>query len=284
MKQFINKISSYFACLFISLFILSSAATAEEKPLVFGVFPYLTPRQMVDQFAPLKEHIVRELGHPVTLSTAQDYKNFIERTGEGEYDFIFDAPHLARLAQKRDGYLPLAKTGYNIVILALTRKDSSVQTLADLRGREISIGARMSMTHQIIKEELRKIGLVLGKDVQYQDAAYFTNVLQSVIRGDAAAGATGTLFWDAATSEEKNDLREIFRQKDPVPGFIVAGHPRLGWAMMRKLQEALYTFKDTPEGKAYFQKTHQIDFRPVEEATMRSLDPYTRILVQPSEQ
>jgi len=84
------------------------------------------------------------------------------------------------------------------VIVALTRKDSSVKTLADLRGREISIGARMSMTHQIIREELRNNGLVLGKDVQYLDTAYFTNVLQSVIRGDAAAGATGTLFWDTA--------------------------------------------------------------------------------------
>jgi len=54
--------------------------------------------------------------------------------------------------------------------------------------------------------------------------------------------------------------------------------------MMRKLQKALYTFKDTPEGKAYFQKTRQIDFRPVDETTMRSLEPYTRMLVQPSEQ
>lgn len=282
MKRSIDIISSYSACLFVSFFLLSSAL-AEEKSLVFGVFPYLTPRQMVDQFAPLKEHIARELGHPVTLSTAQDYKNFIERTSAAEYDFIFDAPHLARLAQKRDAYHPLAKTGYNIVIVALTRKDSSVRTLADLRGREISIGARMSMAHQIIREELQKNGLVLGKDVHYLDTAYFTNVLQSVIRGDAAAGATGTLFWDTAPAEEKNELREIFRQKDPQPGFIVLAHPKIGEAMMRKLQKALYTFKDTPEGKAYFLKTHQIDFRPVDETTMRSLEPYTRMLVQPSE-
>jgi phosphonate transport system substrate-binding protein len=282
MKQFINTISTYIAFLFISLF-LASSASAEEKPLVFGIFPYLTPRQMVDQFAPLKEHIVRELGLPVNLSTAQDYKNFIERTSAGEYDFIFDAPHLARLAQKRDGYHPLAMTGYKIVILAVTRKDSTIQTLADLRGHKISIGARMSMTHQIIAEALRKNGLVLGKDVQYLDTASFTNVLQSVIRGDAAAGATGTLFWDAAVAEEKRELREIYRQKDPVPGFIVMAHPRIGEGMMHKLQKALYSFKDTPEGKAYFQKTNQIDFRPVDEATMRSLESYTRMLVQPSE-
>jgi len=88
MRRFLDIISSHTACLFLSFFFLLPSALAEEKSLVFGVFPYLTPRQMVDQFAPLKEHIARELGHPVTLSTAQDYKNFIERTSAGEYDFI----------------------------------------------------------------------------------------------------------------------------------------------------------------------------------------------------
>jgi phosphonate transport system substrate-binding protein len=264
-----------------ALFSLPSPALAADNELVFGVFPYLSPRQMVDQFNPLREYLARELGRPVALRSAPDYKAYAERTAKGEYDFMFDAPQLARLAQTRDHYQPLAQTGYKIVIMAVTRKDSPVKTLADLRGGAISIGARMSITHQIMRRELLKVGLELDKDVKYLDTAYFSNVLQSVIRGDAVAGATGTLLWDSAPAEERAQLREIFRQKDTVPGFILVGHARLGEAMLGRLKKALYRFKDTPEGKAYFQKNHQIDFRPVDEMTMRSLDPFTEVLLQP---
>lgn len=259
--------------------LLSHTLPASADELTLGVFPYLTPRHMVDQFTPLKDHLARELGRPVTLSSATDYRNFMERTAAGEFDIIFDAPHLARLAQKRNGYLPLAQTGYKILILVLARKDSPVQSLADLRGQSISIGARLSMTHQIIREELLKDGLVLERDVNFLDTAYFTNVLQSVIRGDAAAGATGTLLWDSAPEEERSQLREIFRMKNPVPGFILLAHPRLSYTTLRKLQQALLKFKDTPEGAAYFQKTRQVDFRTVDETTMHSIEPYTKMLM-----
>ncbi len=268
-------------CLWAAVFGLSSSALAAQNELVFGIFPYLSPRQMVEHFNPLRTYLARELGRPVALRSAPDFKAFAERTGRGEFDFIFDAPQLARLAQKRDRYLPLAQTGYQIVILAVTRKDSPVKKLADLRGGAISIGARMSITHQVMRSELLKAGLELDRDVKYLDTAYFSNVLQSVIRGDAAAGATGTLLWDSAPADERALLREIFRQKDPLPGFIIVANPRLGEAMLRRLQQALYRFADAPEGKAYFRTTRQVDFRPVDEATMLSLDPYTEILMNP---
>jgi len=247
-----------------------------DGALVFGVFPYLSPRLMTEQYNPLKDYLEKTLGRPIELRSAKDYSSFIEGTGRGDYDFVFNAPQLARLAQKREGYQPLAQTGYRIQIIAVTRKDSAVQSLQDLRGQSISIGARMSMTHQIMRIELRKIGLELDRDVKYLDTAYFSNVLQSVIRGDAIAGATGTALFSGAPAEEREQLREFFRSKE-VPGFIFVGHPRLGKETLAKLQKALYVFNDTPEGKKYFDKTKLSDFRPVDEATMKSLDPYTEI-------
>lgn len=265
-------------CICMPLFgLLSPAAAADE--LVLGIFPFLSTRQMVEQFNPLKEHVSQALGRPVALRSAPDYKSFIERTRVGEYDFIVDAPHLARLAQKRDGYHPLAQSGYKVEFLLVARKDSSVQTLADLRGRAVAIGARLSLTHMLLGKELLKSGLVLDKDVQYLDTATFSNVLQAVIRGDAAVGALTALVWNGAPAQARSELREILRQKDIGPGLVVVAHPRLGAATERKLQAALYGFKDTPEGKAYFEKTKQIDFRPVDEASLRVVDPYAEMLM-----
>jgi len=257
------------------------AALAANGEIVLGVFPYLSPREMAEQFNPLREHLARSLGAPVTLRSAPDFRAFAERTAQGEYDFSFNAPQLARLAETRDGYLPIAQTGYRIRIIAVARKDSPVASLDDLRGRSISIGARLSITHQVMRAELMKRGLVLDRDVKYHDTAYFSNVLQSVIRGYADAGATGTLLWDGAPEAERAQLKVIYRQERTVPGFIIAAHPRLGQNRVKAAREALFRFKDTPEGKAFFAQSRQVDFRPVDAATMKSLDPYTEMLRQP---
>jgi phosphonate transport system substrate-binding protein len=280
MKQIDLRIAVRIACACLVLF-SQLARAAPEDELVIGVFPFLSTRQMVEQFNPLKEHVSRALGRQVALRSAPDYKNFIERTRSGEYDIIVDAPHLARLAQKRDGYHPLAQSGYKLELLIVVRKDSPIQALTDLRGRAVAIGARMSLSYLFLGKELRKSGLVLDKDVLYLDTATFSNVLQAVIGGDAAAGALTALVWNGAPAEARAELREILRQKDMGPGLIVLAHSRLGEATERKLQAALYNYKDTPEGKSYFQKTRQIDFRPVDDAALRMVDPYTDMLMQP---
>lgn len=280
MNRMIVQIAARIACICLPLFYaLPSAVAADE--LVLGIFPFLSARQMADQFNPLKDHLSRAVGQPVTLQSAPDYKNFIERTASGEYDIIIDAPHLARLAQKRDGYLPLAQSGYKVEFMVVARKDSPIHALADLRGQAVAIGARLSLTHILLGKELLKSGLVLDRDVRYLDTATFSNVLQAVNRGDAAVGALTALVWNGSPPEARSELREILRQKDLGPGLIVLGHPRIGAETQRKLQMALYAFKDTPEGQAYFQKTKQIDFRPVDEADLRVTDPYIELLVKP---
>ncbi len=280
MNRILIKIVARIACVCLPFFgLLSPAAAADE--LVLGIFPFLSTRQMADQFSPLKDYLSRAVGQPVTLRSAPDYKSFIERTASGEYDLIIDAPHLARVAQKRDGYQLLAQSGYKVEFMVVTRKDSPVQTLADLRGRAVAIGARLSLTHILLGKELLKSGLVLDRDVQHLDTATFSNVLHAVIRRDAAVGALTALVWNGAPPEARNELRAILHQKDLGPGLVVLGHPRLGTAMQRTLQTAFYTFKDTAEGQAYFQKTKQIDFRPVEDANLRAMDAYTELLVKP---
>lgn len=253
------------------------ASHPKTKPLVFGVYPYLSPSQIVSQFSPLTKAISDKLGHPVELRSAPNFPSFIERTQAGEYDFVFTAPHMGRLAEQHDGYQPVAQTGYPIVIVALTRRDSPVSTLADLKDRKLAVGAQLSMTYQIMAQALDKQGLQLGKDVRFIDTASFSNVAEAILRGEADAGATGTLLWDGMPAEQKNQLREVFRS-DAVPGFLILAHRRIGPDMRQTLLRTLTGFHKSDAGKQYFEKTQQIDFRPVDAATMKRIDPFVAVL------
>lgn len=255
-------------------------ATSTTSELVFGVYPFLSSSQTVERFAPLGDHLAQSLGRPVSLRSAPDFEKFIERTRQGEYDIIFTAPHMGRLAEKRDGYRALVQTGYSIVVVALTRKDGPINKITDLKGRSLAVGAKLSMSYQMVDRELEKHGLAIGRDVRFVNTANFSNVLESLVRNEADVGATGTLLWDSAPPEKHHVLREIWRSPS-VPGFLLLAHPRIGKPALKRLEQALLDFGNTPAGKAYFESSQQVDFRSVDAATLKRIDPYTAVFGQP---
>ncbi len=255
------------------------AATATDE-LIFGIYPYLSSSQTVELFAPLGDHLAQVLGRPVNLRSAPDFTRFIERTQAGEYDIVFTAPHMGRLAEKRGHFQPVVQTGYQIVIVALTRKESPIRKLADLKGHSLATGAKLSMTYQIVDQELGRHGLALGRDVKFVNTVNFSNVLDALIFKEADAGATGTLLWDKAPEEKKEVVRELWRSP-PVPGFLVLASPRIDAATLQRLKQGLLDFNNTPAGKTYFDRSQQTDFRPVNAATMKRIDPFAVVFEKP---
>jgi len=271
--------------LFLTLFSLlfsplANAAVDDKGDLILGVFPYLSPNQIVEYFTPLKDHLEKSLGRQVEIRSAPNFKQFVERTREGEYDVIFTGPHMGRLAENRSGYRPLAQTGIPIITVALSKKDSTIKSLSDLRDGSFAVGSKLAMHYQNVNLELGKSGLELGKNVRFIDTASFSNVLEAVIRGEADAGAVGSLLWDNAPAEQRAQLQEIYRSK-PLPGFLLLGHTRIGEVNLNKIQTSLIGFAATPAGKAYFEKTKHIDFRAVDAATMKRMDPFTAVFDAP---
>lgn len=256
----------------------ASPVMAQQPELQLGVVPYLSATQIAEQFKPLKEHLARSLGRAVGMVTAPNYDTFIERTRQGEYDVIFAPSNLGRLAQKRDGYRVLAQTGSQIAPVVLAREDSSIRSLVDLRGHSIAIGPRVALAYQILDESLRKSKMTLGKDIRIVETPVFSNILQAVVRKEADAGATGAVLWDKAPPEQRKDVVEIFRGQS-MPGFLILAHARLGDALIHRLQAALASFKESPGGKIFFQRSQMIDFRPIDEKALKSIDPYVHMLM-----
>lgn len=254
--------------------------SAQEGALVFGVYPVMSPSQTVTMFTPLTEHLSSQLGQPVSLRSAPSFGEFVQRTHAGEYDIIYTAPHMGRLANLQDGYLPVAQTDYQLVITALTGLDSPIQSLQDMANRKMAIGSKLSMTYQIINLELKRFGLELEKSVGFVHTASFSNVPKTIMRQEADAGATGTVMWTKAPAEERAALREIFRS-DPVPGLLVLAHSRIQPDQLNQLRQAFIGF--STEGMTQpliVSRRGFIEFSSLDESTLKRLDPYVEVLLK----
>lgn len=271
MKNMVGIFYFMFALVFSSV-----SHAAEKKEISLGLFPYVTSTQLVQFHSPLKNYLSQTLGLKINLVTAPDFESFMERTRRGEYDLILTAPHLGRLAEKRDGYKRVAMTGHRVEGLFLAKKESEINSLDDLKNKKIMIAQRISVIFQMALQTLAEKGLTDGKNVTIIETKTHNNALYAPLRDEADASVTGVLLWHTLGQEYKDKLK-VIGSTNSVPGFVLLSHPRIPAGTQQKLQQALFDFGKTAEGKLYFASNGLKEFLPIDEKTMRELDPYTRI-------
>lgn len=266
----------------LTLLLGPGAAHADDKaPLVLGVFPYVTPVQLAQFHAPLKDYLAKSLQRPVTLVTAPDFNSFIERTHQGQYDLIITAPHMGRLAETRDGYQRLAQTGHTVQGIFLTRKDSGIERIEDLRGKRVMIAQKVSLIYQMAEKLMRSKGLVPGESVTIVETRTHNNAMHAPLRGEAEASVTGTLLFHVLEDEQKKQLRVIGTSQE-APGFMLMANKRVSAPDVAKLRGLLLDFHTVPGSESYFATTGFGRFKLIDDRVMRSMDPYTLVLLQPA--
>jgi len=250
---------------------LAPGAAGAQAALTFGIFPYRTPQWLMTNFAPLRDYLQQASGRRVDMVTAPDYRTYHERVRAGDYDIIFLAPHLARLAEKESQYQRIAMTRYHIQGVIVVPKASPARRVADLRGKTLAVPTSAAFTHALALELLRRHGLEPGRDVTLRELDHNQNSMAAPLRGDADAAVTGILLW---TKEGDHDRMRVLAETRAVPGFLLMAHPRLPAATVARLRKITGEFADTPSGKAYFAATGHGAWLPVDDATMRGLDPF----------
>lgn len=263
----------------LALVFSSLSHSAEKKEISLGLFPYVTSTQLIQFHSPLISYLTQTLGLEVNIVTAPDFTSFMERTQQSQYDIIFTAPHLGRLAEKRDGYKRVAMTGHRVEGLFLAKKESEINSLDDLKNKKIMIAQRISVVYQMALQTLAEKGLTDGKNVTIIETKTHNNALYAPLRDEADASVTGVLLWHTLGQEYKDKLK-VIGSTNSVPGFVLLSHPRVPARTQKKLQQALFDFGKTAEGKAYFASNGLKGFLPIDEKTMRELDPYTRIFTE----
>ena len=258
-----------------------SALASEKSPLILGVFPYVTPVQLVAFHTPLKDYLAKGLGRPVTLVTAPDFMSFVERTRDGQYDIVFTAPHLGRLAETRDGYKRVAQTSHNVQGYFLARKDSGINKIGDLKGKTVMMAQKVSIVYQMAEHTLRENGLVPGESVTIIETRTHNNAIHAPSRGEADASVTGMLLWHVLDDAQKAQLRVIGTTAE-APGFLVMAHPRVAARDIETIKKLLLDFHKVPGGESYFATNGFKKFQPVDDRAMKGLDPYIQIFLKPA--
>lgn len=144
---------------------------AHEKhdTIRMAVFPYKSPKSIIEVFGPLAGRLEEKLGKKVQLVSAPDAASFLAKGLAGEYDLALPSMTV---------YYRMLPAGYTVIAKgvpsfrggAIVRKDSEIRTIKQCRGKKVAaIGEHSYAGYMFFKDLLedQKIDIAKHLDIQF---------------------------------------------------------------------------------------------------------------------
>lgn len=234
----------------------SHAQNQNSSPLILGIFPRRNATNTMKMFAPLADYLTKQLGRKVMLETTRDFGTFWNHVQQQRYDIVhFNQYHYIK-SHESNHYQVIAQNeefGRTTISGAiLVRKDSGINTLADLKNKTILFGGgkKAMIAYIATTSMLRRAGLNEG-DYKEAFAKNPPNSLLSVYYKQADAAGAGDIVTQLSTISRLIDVSKIktLAISDPLAHIPWAVKTELPDNVKNKIQQSLLMLNDSAEGK-----------------------------------
>lgn len=267
-----NPIRRQLCALLVSLS-LPRGTHAATLPLTIGLFPDLSPRNLLARYLPLARYLEIQLQRPVQLYTAKNFRAFIEDSRRSDFDIVVTAPHLAWLAAEENSYQPMVQFSNRIRGIVIVAASSSLRTPQQLKGHDIAVPDPLALVTLLAEQRLKQAGLSRGRDYRFIGRGNHNNAMLAVAQGDftAALVSLNNLTIFSPTLREKV---RVIDATDTTPGIFFMAHPHLSSAHIQAIQTALLHFGDTLAGKQFVSQMQMGDIIPASSQELAKMAPY----------
>lgn len=229
----------------------SMCAVRGENDIVIGINPFTSPSDIKNMYQPVLARIFDSLGLKVKIIIVKDYNALGEQIQRGNMDGGWFSPFAYITAAEMTPLIPVAtplingRDYYNGYII--TRKDSGIETLADLPGRTFAYVDKNSASGYLYaKHSIKEAGLdpeSIFLNVTF--AGSHDQVIQGVLNGEFEAGATYNEAYDKArkAGTDMSDI-QIISTTGNIQKDAIAFSRNMDPERIRQIQNAFVNFKD----------------------------------------
>src|ERR1019366_1416510 len=188
----------------LALAFTSRIGKAAGDPIRVGMIPDAGATQVsVEQKKPLKDYLESAMGQPVELIIPTNYNATVEALGNGSLDFAYLGGLTYLKAHAQYGVTPLVQrqSDQQFHSLFITGAGSSIQSLADLKGKNFAFGDINSTSgHLMPYFALRNAGISVDSDLKFRYTGSHPATAKAVEAGAADAGALDETVFHQVTS------------------------------------------------------------------------------------
>jgi phosphonate transport system substrate-binding protein len=246
-------IRSVVAAVVIIITALSGSVNRAQAEVRLGILPRLSAVELYDMFNPLAVYLSKETGEKVCLVIPRNFDEFKAAVRAGQIDVGFANPLIYVQLKKELLLDPLAlasepKAGSRFRGVIIARKDSTIHSLRDLKGKRLMFVEKSSAAGYLFQlMTLSSAGLDVKKDfITLPFAKKHDVVVKAVFNGAADAG--GLREDDLEKQKGVLDVSQlrIVAYTDYYPNWPLFAAPTLRKEFSEKLRQALLKLK--PDG------------------------------------
>lgn len=235
---------------------LGTPSVDADTELIMGIFPRRNAEATRNLFTPMAEYLSKKLGRRVRLESTHDFRSFWDNVAGQRYDIVhFNQYHYVR-SRKAYGYRVILKNeefGHStIASTLLVRKDSGIDSIADLRGRKIIFGGgKKAMQSYITARYLLQQGGLAEGDYFSAFAINPPKACIGIYYRQAAAAGTGSTVPYLPNVQNEIDISElkVLKKSAPMAQLPWAVKADMSDAIAMQIQTILSELKNDREGK-----------------------------------
>lgn len=256
-------------------------STAKD-PLYLGVFPRRNARATIKFFTPIAQHLSEKLGREVRLETAKNFREFWKKVLLQRYDIVhFNQYHYIKTSDsnKYRVILQNEEFGKKTIAGAITvRKDSSINTLQDLKNRKIIFGGgKKAMIAYVVPTALLLRAGLKKTDYQQQFTKNPPNSLLSVYYKQTDAAGTGDSVLSLPILKKSiytSEMKYLVTSK-PLAHLPWAVKASMPGSLSADIQKIMVELNQTEAGKKILKTAKLTGIHP---ATDTDYEPHRKIL------
>lgn len=225
--------------------------TPEDTDVVyFGFDQRLSPKEDARIYAPFLQYLSNETGRTFKIRFTPDYAETQDELGKGITHFAALGGLSYIQAHEKYGVISIAR-GLNVEgrgdyrAAIVTRPDSDIATLEDIRGRSFCFGSTHSTQgHLMPRQMLEHVNITLTDLGGYRYTSSHQDCAHGVMRGDCDAGGLQDTL--AITLANKGVIR-IVGFSDYYPSSGICANKDVDPLLLEAVKKALLDFD--PKGK-----------------------------------
>lgn len=226
-------------------FAVTRAGAQALKELRVSAIPDENPQEMLRIYSPFAEYLTKEIGMPVKFTPVVDYAATVEGLAANRLEMVWYGGLTSVQAAKQ------AKGARRIIMRKedaefkshfITRKDTGIKTLSDLKGKTFAFGSVSSTSgHLMPRYFLLKGGVNPEKDFsKFSFSGAHDATAAWVEAGQVDAGALNFLVWDKLVETKKVDTSKvnIFWTTPPYVDYVWTVRAGVDKATVEKITKA----------------------------------------------
>lgn len=196
-----------------------SRAQEMGSSIKFAVFPYKSPKSVIEVFGPVAARLEEKLGKKVQLVSAPDAATFLQRGLAREYDLALPAITVYYKLLPT-GYTPIARGVPSFWGGAIVRQDSEIQTIEECRGKKVaSMGEHSYAGYLFFKALLDEKKIDAKNDLDIQFLGKLDTVIYGVLNKKYDVGVIRLDTLDMKDFASIKDQFRVVARSPEVPQF-----------------------------------------------------------------